>query len=164
MRSCALLFAILNVPLWGQMLVGSVQRIDKDQLQIRGRDGLVAFRADEHTTVAKLKKANDLSALVVGDEVRVNYYGETPFTAVNISAKVTISGTITQTATNHITVSRPSTDDAAQPEGKTGTFVFLNPATKLGVARDQLKVGRRVHVVGWDTGDGVVEAEKVVID
>jgi len=116
MRPCALLFALLNIPLSGQMLVGSVQRIDKDQLQIKGRDGLVIFRADEHTTVAKLKKANDLLLLAVGDEVRVNYYGEAPFTAVNISVKITISGTITQTATNHLTISRSGTDDAATPE------------------------------------------------
>jgi hypothetical protein len=50
------------------------------------------------------------------------------------------------------------------PERKGSVFVFLNLTTKPGVVRDQLKVGRRVHVSGWDTGEGVVEAEKVVID
>jgi hypothetical protein len=146
------------------MLVGTVQKIDNDQIQVKGRDGLVTFRADEHITVAKVKRANDLLLLAVGDEVRVNYYGEAPFIAVNISVKITISGAITQTATNHLTISRSGTEDAAMPERKGGVFVFLNPTTKPGVVRDQLKVGRRVHVSGWDTGDGVVEAEKVVID
>jgi hypothetical protein len=161
MRSCVLLFSILQIPALGQMLVGTVQKIDKDQLQIKARDGPVTFRADEKTTVAKHKKANNLSILMVGDVVRVNYYGEGTFIAVNISAQVTISGTISQAATNHLTLSRDAAGDAAS---KGGVFVFFDPSTKLGVARDQLKAGRKVRVTGWDAGDGVVEAEKIAID
>ena len=164
MKPCILLFAILCFPAFGQMLVGNVQKIDKDQIQVKGPARSVIFHADDKTTVVKLKKSKDLTLLVVGDEVRVNYYGEETLTAVNISAKVTISGIIAQAARNHLTVSQGSTDDAASTDRKSGVFVFLNPATKYGVSRDQLKVGRRVHVVGWDTGDGVMEADKVAVD
>jgi hypothetical protein len=154
MRPCALLFALLLSPAFGQMLVGAVQKIDKDQIQVKRGDGLVTLRADQNTVVAKGKKANDLSLLAVGDDVRVNYYGEDTLTAVNISARVAFSGVITQAATNHLTI-----------DGKGGSvFVFIQPTTKLGVARDQLKAGKRVHVTGWDSGDGVVEAEKVAIE
>ena len=161
MKPCALLFAVLTVSLFGQMVVGTVQKIEKDQIQVKARDGSVTFHADERTAVAKVKKSNDLSVLSVGDEVRVNYFGEGNLTAVNISVKVTISGTITQSATNHITISRTGADDDARPDAKGGIFVFLNPTTKLGVVRDQLKVGRKVNVAGWDTGGGVVEAERI---
>jgi hypothetical protein len=150
MKPCILLFGILCAPVFSQMVVGTVQKIDKDQLQIKSPAGLVTFHADEKTTVAKVKKANDLSLLAVGDEVKINYYGEETFTAVNISAKITVSGVITQAAPNHITLG--------------AVFVFLDSATKLGVARDQLKVGRKVRVAGWDSGDGVLEAEKVAIE
>lgn len=151
MRACTLLFALLFSPAFGQMLVGTVQKIDKDQIQVKRGDGSVTFRADENTVVAKVKKGRDLSLLAIGDDVRVNYYGEGTLTAVNISARVAISGVITQAATNHLTI------DAKGG----GVFVFINPTAKLGVTRDQLKAGKRVDITGWDSGDGVVEAEKV---
>jgi hypothetical protein len=161
MRPCALLFTILCLPAFSQQLVGTVEKIDKDQLQVRGREGLLTFQANASTVVAKVRKSNDLSVLVVGDEVRINYYGQDTLTAVNICAKVAVSGTIRQTASNHMTI---STDEVASADRKGGVFVFLNSPTKLGVGREELKVGRRVHVTGWDSGDGVVEAEKVVLD
>ena len=82
--------------------------------------------------------------------MKINYYGEDTFTAVNISAKITVSGVITEAAQNHIKLG--------------GVFVFLNPETKLGVTRDQLKAGKKVRVAGWDSGDGILEAEKVAIE
>jgi hypothetical protein len=161
MRPCALLFTVLCLPAFSQQLVGIVQSVDKDQFQVKGQKGLVTFRADENTIVAKIKKSNDLSVLAVGDEVRINYYGQDKLTAVNICAKVTVSGTIRQTASNHITI---STDDSATADRGSGVFVFLSSPTRLGVGREELKVGRKVHVTGWDSGDGVVEAEKVVLN
>ena len=162
MRPYVLLFTILCSPVFSQQLVGTVEKIDKDQLQVRARDGLVTLRSDASTVVAKWKKSNDLSLLAVGDEVRINYYGQDDkLTAVNVCAKVAVSGTIKQTASNHFVI---STDDLASADRKSGVFVFLNQPTKLGVGREELKVGRRVHVTGWDSGDGVVEAEKVAFN
>jgi membrane-bound ClpP family serine protease len=157
MKACLLLFTILSIPAIGQILLGTVAKIDKDQLQVKGRDGTVTFRTDDKTVIAKLKKCNDVSVLAVGDEVRVNYYGEGTFTAVNVSAKVAVAGVITEGSANHVTVAL----DSAQADRKT-VFVFLNTAGgKLTVNRAQLTVGRRVQVSGFDTGDGVIEADKV---
>ncbi len=160
MKPCALLL-IFCLPVFSQILTGTVQKIEKDQLQVKGREGSVTFRANENTIVAKLKKANSLSLLAVGDNVRVTYYGEGALTAVNISAKITVSGIIAQAATNHLTI---SSEDPAAADRKTNVFVFLNPTTKLGVTRDQLRVGRKIQVTGWDSGDGVLEADKVVVN
>jgi len=146
------------------MIVGTVQKIDRDQFQIKGREGLVTLHIDEKTTVANGKKLNDLSVLAVGDDVRVNYYGDATPTAVNVSAKVTVSGMISQAAKSQLTIVQGSSDDTPPLGRKVSVFVFLNATTNFGAARDQLKVGRRVHVIGWDTGDGVVEAEKIALN
>ena len=161
MNRCVLLFTILSLPVLGQTAVGTVQKIDKDQVQVKSRDGLLTFRVDEKSTVTKLKKFNDLSPLAVGDEIRVNYYGEGTLTAVNISAKVTVAGAIVEAGSNHLTVLLDSSVDAASTDRK--VFVFLNPAAKLGTSRNQLAAGRRIHVIGWDAGDGVIDADKVAI-
>jgi hypothetical protein len=162
MKPCVLLFTILCFPVFNQTIVGTVQKIDKDQFQVKSSNGLITFHADGKTTVTNIKKSKDLSPLAVGDEVRVNYYGEDTFTAVNISVRVTVSGVITEAASNHVTILLDSTSDATSADRKAGVFVFLNPATHFGISRKQLTVGRRVHVVGY-AGDRVIEADKVAI-
>jgi len=161
MQPSFLLFAILSVPALDQTIIGTVQKIDMDQLQVKGPDGLIAFRIDDKSTVAKLKRSHDLSLLAVGDEVRVNYYGEGTLTAVNISAKVRISGTIAEKGVNHLTLLLDLPADGTSADRKASVFVFLNSTAKLGTSRSQLAVGRRIHVTGWAAGDAVVDADKV---
>ena len=122
---------------------------------------MVTLQVNESTVVAKLKKTNYLSLFAVGDEVRINYYGQDKLTAVIICAKVAVSGTIRQTGSNHIVI---SADESGSADRKSGLFVFLSQPAKLGVSRDDLKTGRRVHVIGWDSGSGVVEAEKIALN
>ncbi len=161
MKPYVLLLTALCSPVFGQSVVGKIQKIDKDQFQVKSSEGLITFNADEKTTVTNLRKSKGLSPLAVGDEVRVNYYGEGVFTAVNISVRVTVSGVITEAASNHIMV-LPDSTDATSADRKAGVFVFLNPTTRYGTSRKQLTVGRRVHVVGY-AGDGVIDADKVAI-
>ena len=151
---------VLSLPAFGQTITGTVEKIGKDQLEVKGTEGPVTLHVDEKTTVRKVKQFHDLSALVVGDEVRVNYYGEGTLAAVNISAKIGLSGVITEAGLNRIMVLPALASDARPPERK-AVFVFLNRTTQFGISRGQLTVGRKVHIVGWDTGDGVVEAERV---
>jgi hypothetical protein len=157
MKLCFLLFLVLPLPVSGETLTGTIEKIGKNQLQIRNQDGLVTVQTDEKTTVRKTKTFHDLSPLAAGDEVRVTYYGEGTFTAVNISVRVTLSGVITESNPSHIMVVPASTDQ------KGGTFVFLHPDTKFGTDRKYLTIGRRVHVVGWDVSDQVVDADRVAI-
>lgn len=163
MKPCVLLFAVLSLPVFSQTVIGTVEKIDKEQLQMKSRDGLVTLKVDEKTTVTKAKKFNDLSPLAVGDEVRVNYYGEGTLTAVNISAKITLSGVITEARSNSIAVLLNSPATATSPDRSVVMFVFLNSTVKFAASRNQLTIGRRVQVEGWDTGDRVVEADKVAI-
>ncbi len=147
----------------GQSIIGTVEKVGHDQLQIKGPDGSVMLRVDEKTTVRKGKTRHDLSALAIGDEVRVNYYGEQQLTAVDISAKIEVSGIITEAGAGRMVI-MPGSTAAAEAPDKKKIFVFLSRATKFGTSRrSQLAPGRRVHVVGWDAGDGVVDAERVAI-
>ncbi|MCE5308707.1 MAG: DUF5666 domain-containing protein [Acidobacteriales bacterium] len=161
MKPYVLLFTILCFPAFSQTVAGKVQKIDKDQFQVKSSEGLITLNTDEKTTVTNLRKSKGLSPLAVGDEVRVNYYGEGAFTAVNIAVRVTVSGVITEAASNHVTV-LPDSTDTTPADRKVGVFVFLNPTTRYGTSRKQLTVGRRVHVVGY-AGEGVIDADKVAI-
>jgi hypothetical protein len=125
---------------------------------------MVTLRIDEKTTVCKVTTSHDLSPLTIGDEVRVTYYGEGALTAVNVSAQVTLSGVITESSPAHLTVVPNSTPDATASDGKAAVFVFLSHTTQFGASRNQVTAGRKVHIVGWDSGNGVIEAEKVAID
>ena len=155
MKPCVLLFALLMLPAVAQHITGTVEKIDKDQLQIKGPKGIVTLHVDEKTAVQKGRVSHDLSALKVGDEIRANAYGDEHLTAVSISAKITISGVITDGNATHITV---------RPEGAKDTvFVFLRTDTKYGMSKSQLTPGKRVHITGWDSGDGVIDAEKVAV-
>lgn len=153
MKACLLLFTILAIHGLGQVMVGTVQKAGKDEVEVKARDGVVTFRVDEKTTVAKLKKSSNASVLAPGDEVRVNYYGEGTFTAVTISVKVTAAGVVSDMGSNHFKL--------LMPESKASWFVFLNVANRFAANRSPVAVGRKVNVTGWDTGDGVIEAEKV---
>jgi len=63
MKPCFLILAMLSFPTaTAQTIIGTVQKIDKDQLQVKSSDGPVTFQVDEKTTVTKLKKL----PLVVG--------------------------------------------------------------------------------------------------
>jgi hypothetical protein len=44
-----------------------------------------------------------------------------------------------------------------------GRIVRFSPETKFGAGGSQLAAGRRVHVVGWDLGEGVIEATRVAV-
>lgn len=157
MKPPVLLFALFTVPLFGQMVVGTIEKIEKDQIQLKGPSGSLTLHVDESTTIRKLKAFHDLSPLKAGDDIRVNYYGEDRLTAVSISAKVSISGVITEARVTHIVVS-PDTSDK-----KATVFVYLQTSTRLGVNRTQLTVGRRVQVTGWDAGDGVIDADRITL-
>lgn len=157
-----LVVALLSVCAPGQTITGTIAKIGKDELELKSADGLFTLRVDEKTTVRKVKTFHDLSSLAMGDEVRVSYYGEGTLTAVNISAKVALAGVITEAGPSRIIVLPTPTSSATPPDRK-AVFVFLNRGTKFGTSRSQLTVGRRVNLVGWDAGDGVVDAEKVAI-
>ena len=163
MKRCVLLIAFLSLPLLGETIIGTVDKIDQDQLQIKSQDGIVTLHVDERTTVRKGKILNDLSALKVGDEVRTTCYGEGALTAANISARVTFSGVVAESTQVHIKVIPDSTNDVASTGKKTAVFVFIEPGARLGKNNNRLTVGQRVHVVGWDSGDGIVDADKVTI-
>ncbi len=146
----------------GQSVVGTVAKVDRDQLELKGPNGPVAFHLGEKAAVRKGQTFHDFSALKVGDEVRVNYYGDQDLTAVDVSAKVEISGTITEASSGRLLI-LPASSRAQSASAKKPVFVYLGRTTKFGTSRNQVAVGRNVHVVGWDAGDGVVDAEKVAV-
>jgi len=163
MRACILLFAFLSLPLPGQTIIGTVEKIDKDQIQVKSRDGVVTLHVDEKTKIRKGAIVNDASALKQGDEVRATCYGEDTLTAVNVSARVVFSGVISESSETHIKVIPDATTDEAATMGKGPVFVFLERGAKSAKSSPRLAVGQRVDVIGWDSGDGIVDADHVSI-
>jgi hypothetical protein len=141
---------------FGQSTTGTIEKLSKDQLQVKTPSGLLTFGVDENTAVNKGKTLHDISALVVGDEVRISYYGEQVLTAVNITARTSISGVITEAGATRLVVHPDSS-------GSAPILVFLDRATKVIPNRTQIAVGRGVRVEGWDAGNGAVEAGKIAI-
>lgn len=163
MSACFLPIAFLSLAAFGQTMFGTVEKIDKDQLQIKTHEGIVTLHVDERTTVRKGSVRNDVSALAAGDEIRATCYGQAVITAANISAEVTFSGVITEASLGHIKVNREEASGGGRPNKSTESFVFLEPRTRVAANQKPLSAGQTVDVVGWDSGDGVVEAIKVTL-
>jgi hypothetical protein len=120
-----LLFALLSVAAFGETLTGIIVNIDKNQLRVKSPEGEVRLQADDKTTVRKAKIFHDLSPLAVGDVVRVNFYGEGPnMVAVNISARVALSGVISESASMRLTLFSDSRADATDKKEER-VFIFL---------------------------------------
>lgn len=160
MTACFLPIAFLSLAAFGQTIFGTVEKIDKDQLQVKTHEGSVTLHVDERTTVRKRSVRNDVSALAVGDEIRATCYGESVITAANISAEVAFSGVITEASLGHIKVNREEAS-SGRPNKSAESLVFLEPRMRLASNPKPLSAGQMVDVVGWDSGDGVVEAIKV---
>lgn len=140
----------------GQSVTGTIASVHQDRIELKGPDGPVTLHLGEKTTIRKGKTLHDPSALAIGDEVRVNYYGDLQLTAVDVSAKIELSGVITEASSSRLVI-LPSS------RGKQTVFVYLSRSTKFGTGRTQLTPGQRIHIVGWDAGDGVVDAERVAV-
>ena len=156
MKLCALLFTSFLLSAAAQTVTGTIEKIDQNVLVVKGPKGAVSLTIDEKTTIHKGKLTHDAAVLAAGDEIRANYYGEGAPIAVNVSVKVTFKGLVTETTSNHILV-------RADGENKESVFVYLHPDAKYGISRNRITSGQRVHVVGWDVGNGVVEAEQVAV-
>ena len=102
MKLCALLFASFLLSLSAQTVTGTIEKVEKDILLVKGPKGSIHLTVDEKTTIHKGKSTHDIAVLAPGDEIRANYYGESAPTAVTISVKVTFKGAITQTSSNHV--------------------------------------------------------------
>ena len=164
MRVRFLLFTLLSTAAFGEMVTGTVAGIDKNQVRLKTSAGELQLQTNEKTTVRKAGTFHDLSPLAAGDPVRVNYYGDSPnLIAVDVSASVTLSGVISNSASMSLTVVPDSKTDATPKDSSAGVLVFVSSATKLGVAKKDLTAGRKVQVVGWDAGEGVIDAEEIKI-
>src|ERR1039457_1269659 len=114
MRACVLLLTLLSLPAVSQTIIGTVEKIDKDQLQVKCRDGVVTLRIDEKTTVCKVKMSHYVSRSLALDDRR-------SLTAANISAEVTLFGVITESSPAHLTVVPNS---ATSSDGKAAVLCF----------------------------------------
>jgi hypothetical protein len=93
---------------------------------------------------------------MAGDEVRVSYRGKPPgkLVAARISAMVTFSGLLkNSTATSLDVLVNPATNETR--------LVRLSADTVFGIGKREL--GQKLKVVGWDLGDGAVDALRIAI-
>ena len=158
-------FLLLSTSLSGQIITGAIEKIGQDQLQLKTSTGSVTVLTDSHTKIWKSEVPHAQKKLAVGDEIRVNYYGDlsSKITAVVISASVTLRGLVLDTGTTRLTVRIQHPTKPGSPDCEDKIFVFVHPTTALGAGRKELAAGRYVQIIGWDVGDGVVEASHIAV-
>lgn len=151
--------------------------------QVAGTRLVVAGRTVDASSVQKVWRGDrriQLGDLVIGDKVKVwgTLRGDGVVLAVEIRALTTEPGGSTWvTLTGIVESVRASALDLHSNPNTSypsfvvkGTTVLTNEGTKVkrsdgsAMSPSEIKAGQRVSVEGWKRADGVVKAEKVVVD
>ncbi len=158
-------FLLLTTSLSAQIITGVIEKISPDQLQLKTASGTATVFTDDHTKIWKSATPHAAAKLAIGDEIRVNYYGDptSKMTAVIVSTNMTIRGVVAQANGTRLSVRIHHATEPGQPDCEDQIFVFLHPETTLGTSRKEITVGRNVQVKGWDVGDGVMEASHIAV-
>ncbi len=147
-------------------LIGTIEKLAGNELQIGLGTKAVTLSADRKTEVHKGRTDHTLSALRVGDEVSVSFRKDASgkMIAVAIWAnRVSFHAVIhSVTPASFDILTHPDTNpESAYRKGY--SRVFLYPQTKFGTSERDLIEGRDVHVVGLDVGGGNIDALRVAI-
>lgn len=139
-------------------VTGTIQSIAGNEIQLRAGARLVTLYADNETEVCRGKLYHDLSHLMAGDEIRVSYRGKPPgkLMAARISAMVTFSGALKSSSATGLEILENPATNAIR-------LVHLSAETVFGVGKTQLIVGRELKVVGWDLGNGAIDALRIAV-
>ncbi len=145
-------------------VTGTVGEITDGSLQISTRIGTRIVRTGEHTEVRKGGRTyRGLAALRAGDAIAVRCpdtiaAGAEKLVAVRLTADVvTFRGILQDVAAGYIDVGPGSRSVRANVRR-----VRLSADTEYGGTR-RLAIGQEVHIVGWDFGDGGIEATRIAV-
>lgn len=161
----------LCVAAWAQApqppprVIGTVEKLAGDHLQLRSGSRIFTFHIDRRTEVHKARTYRGLSRLSLGEEVSVRWRSDRSgrLVAESIWAEiVTFRATIHSVApySFDIFIERDRDPDAY---GAGYDRVFVYPQTGFSTSARDLKEGGDVLVVGLNVGGGNVDALRVAI-
>jgi hypothetical protein len=150
------LLAFLAAGAFGQELTGVIRTLGADELQMGDAWAPVTVHAGDDTIVCTGKESHGLLALRVGDEVRVRFHEDAShrWIADSIETWATVSGTVWESSLGALKVG---------PSPIRTRLVHLDASTKFGIGPRPPRLGQEVHIVGWNVGDGEIDAERVAI-
>jgi len=161
MKLPCLLFALLACNAVCQepsALTGTVEKLAHGVLLLRTGRQLFAVRTDDRTVVWKERREQRVSALNIGEKVRVRLgmhpSGDDFATRVSATT-VTFSGVAGRDLAGRCG------PEAARRFSVGQRGVCMTPETAAGPGRPF--VAKMVHVVGWDFGDGTVDATRIAV-
>ena len=144
------LIVLLSAAAFGAELTGRIEQTGGIAMRIRDRGQLVTIYVNKDSRVI----GGPLSA---GDEIRVDFHQDGKrMIADRIYASITVSGTVTEMRDDEFWI------ETSRPRRET-RLIRIRRDTVFGSSRKDLAVDAEVLVVGWDMGDGSIDAARVAI-
>jgi len=138
-------------------VTGFVQSVSADEITIVVDSQLLTLRADDKTSVWKGALFHDLTPLRAGDAVKVrfrsDFFGR--LIATEIEARVRFTCTVRANLLSRLELAHASASQYS--------VVDITPATRFAISPLQIEPDDEIEVVGWDTGNGRVEAERISV-
>lgn len=148
-------------------IVGIVERISGNVIYVKTGTQLLALSSDDHTEVWKGKVFHDLSPVVVSDDIiarcRIEPSGKLVAQPMWLNI-VNSYGVITKVADDGFEVfTNPNADPESAYKKETKKVVVDADTAFESSAKDDLKPGRGVQIVGVDLRDGRIFATRVTV-
>ncbi len=144
-------FVLLPAIAFGAELTGRVEQTSDIAIRVWNGNKLITVYTSRATEIVRGKSP------APGDEIRVEFHQDgKKIVADRVYPSITVSGTVTE-LNEHVfwIVTSP-------PQSQT-RLVRIWRDTVFGTSRKHLEVDREVLVVGWDVGDGSIDAARIAI-
>jgi hypothetical protein len=148
-------------------IVGTVERVDNAAIYVKTGVQLVSLTIDDNTEVWKGKYVHGLSSVETGDDITARYRteasGKLVANALWLNA-VNFSGVITKTAEGKFEVfTNPNADPQSAYKKEIRIVEFDGDTTFESSAKEDLRPGREVQVVGVHLENGNVRAARITV-
>jgi hypothetical protein len=162
------LLLITTVPAQTQLvsLVGTARTITRNEIVVHTGAGTTLLYADNETKVWRGQSGNVLTVVRPGDEVLVRYRQDSNrLVIVGLYANIThVWGRITVVTKDGFEVDQNFNADPQSGYRRGKRQITLSSGTKFEEsARQDLRAGRMVDIIGLETTDPGVQATRVIV-
>jgi hypothetical protein len=162
------LLLITTVPAQTQLvsLVGTARTITRNEIVVQTGAGATLLYADNETKVWRGQSGNVLTVVRPGDEVLVRYRQDSNrLVIVGLYANIThVWGRITVVTKDGFEVDQNFNADPQSGYRRGKRQITLSSGTKFEEsARQDLRAGRMVDIIGLETTDPGVQATRVIV-
>jgi len=150
-----------------QVVTGTVEKVSADVIFVTTGVQLIALSVDGHTGLWKGKPVHDLSTVEIGDDVVARY--RTQASGKHLADSIRLNGVrffavITKVTSSGFEVFTYPGADPNSGYTKENKIVSVDEDTLFeDSAKEDLKVGRAVDVMGLALKDGTVRAARVTV-